>query len=189
VDLNKVSIPQADEQQRLLANLILQMNAARKPLPRFWYFPSGFKAVVVMTGDDHSNGGTVGRFNTYIADSPAGCSVADWQCVRSTSYIYPNTPITDTQAASYTAQSFKIASHLVTNCTDWTPASLEFTYVSQLAELAKRVPNVPAPRTNRTHCIPSVEQKYAQLQPHSSKWSSEPAGDAADQGTERMEVP
>ena len=39
VDLNKVAIPQADEQQRLLANLILQMNAAKKPLPRFWYFP------------------------------------------------------------------------------------------------------------------------------------------------------
>ena len=48
VDLGKVAIPQADEQQRLLANLILKMNADRKPLPRFWYFPRGEKAVVVM---------------------------------------------------------------------------------------------------------------------------------------------
>ena len=47
VDLSKVQIPQADEQQRLLANLILQMNSRKKPLPRFWYFPSGFKAAVV----------------------------------------------------------------------------------------------------------------------------------------------
>src|SRR6185436_4253399 len=39
VDMNKVDIPQADEQQRLLANLIIDMNADRKPLPRFWYFP------------------------------------------------------------------------------------------------------------------------------------------------------
>ena len=39
VDLNKVAIPQADEQQRLLANLILQMNTDKKPLPRWWYFP------------------------------------------------------------------------------------------------------------------------------------------------------
>ena len=54
VDLNKVAIPQADEQQRLLANLIEQMNVNKKPLPRFWYFPSGFKAVVIMTGDDHN---------------------------------------------------------------------------------------------------------------------------------------
>ncbi len=38
VNLDKVAIPQADEQQRLLANLILGMNLDRKPLPRFWYF-------------------------------------------------------------------------------------------------------------------------------------------------------
>ena len=94
VNLNKVAIPQADEQQRLLANLIEQMNLSRKPLPRFWYFPRGEKAVVIMTGDDHAGGGTAGRFDTYIADSPAGCSVANWECVRGTSYIYPNTPIT-----------------------------------------------------------------------------------------------
>ena len=35
IDLGKVAIPQADEQQRWLANLILTMNATRKPLPRF----------------------------------------------------------------------------------------------------------------------------------------------------------
>ena len=63
VDLNKVAIPQADEQQRLLANLIEQMNLSRKPLPRFWYFPRGEKAVVIMTGDDHADGGTAGRFD------------------------------------------------------------------------------------------------------------------------------
>lgn len=49
VDLNKVAIPQADEQQRLLANIISTVNDDRKPLPRFWYFPRNEKAVVVMT--------------------------------------------------------------------------------------------------------------------------------------------
>ena len=44
VDHNKIAIPQADEQQRLLANLILQMNLAKHPLPRFWYFPRDLKA-------------------------------------------------------------------------------------------------------------------------------------------------
>ncbi len=67
---NKVAIPQADEQQRLLANLIIHMNAASKPLPRFWYFPHGKKAVVVMTGDDHGNGGTAARFDQFRAASP-----------------------------------------------------------------------------------------------------------------------
>ena len=75
------------------------MNADRKPLPRFWYFPRSEKAVVVMTGDDHASGGTGGRFDQYKALSPAGCSVADWECVRGTSYIYPNSPLTDAQAA------------------------------------------------------------------------------------------
>src|SRR5678815_2623668 len=102
IDLNKVAIPQADEQQRLFANLILTMNLSKKPLPRFWYFPNGKKAVVIMTGDDHGNGGTAGRFDQFIASSSAGCSVANWECVRSTSYVYSSTPLSDAQAASYT---------------------------------------------------------------------------------------
>ena len=44
-----------------------------------------------MTGDDHGNGGTAGRFDQYLAASPPGCLVADWECVRGTSYIYPST--------------------------------------------------------------------------------------------------
>ena len=114
VDLNKVAIPQADEQQHLLANLIEQMNLEKKPLPRFWFLPRDLKAAVVMTGDDHANGGTVGRFQQYESDSPPGCSVADWQCVRGTSYIYPNTPISDAQVADFQSQGFEIALHALT---------------------------------------------------------------------------
>ena len=83
VNLDKVAIPQADEQQRLLANLIPQMTLDRQPLPRFWYFPRGRTAVVVMTGDDHGGGdGTVGPLRRLPGDEPAGCSVDDWECVR-----------------------------------------------------------------------------------------------------------
>ena len=60
VDLDKVAIPQADEQQRLLGKLVEQMNQDRKPLPKFWYLPNGAKAAVFMSGDDHGNGGTGG---------------------------------------------------------------------------------------------------------------------------------
>src|SRR5262249_46464513 len=153
VDLKKVSIPQADEQQHLLVNLILQMAADRKPLPRFWFLPSALKAAVVMTGDDHASGGTPGRFDIFLADSPSGCSVSCWRCVRSTAYIYPSTPITNAQATSYIAQGFEVALHVTTACADWTPASLENFYATQLSDFAAQFPGVPKPKTNRTHCI------------------------------------
>ncbi len=151
VNLDKAQIPQADEQQRLLANLILSM--AAKPLPRFWYFPRGEKAVVLMTGDDHGNNGTTGRFQSYQLASPSGCSVADWECVRGTSYIYPNTPITPTTAEAFENDGFEIAVHVNTNCADWTPASLQAFFATQIASFASIFTTLDAPATNRTHCI------------------------------------
>ncbi len=79
LDMNKVAIPQADEQQRLLANLILTVNRDSMPLPRFWYFPGDAKAVIVATGDDHGNNGTEERMAIYDGNSAASCSVADWE--------------------------------------------------------------------------------------------------------------
>ncbi len=165
VDFNKIQIPQADEQQRLLANLILQMNAGKKPLPRFWYFPKGLKAVVVMTGDDHgtysdsSGGATAPRFDQYLAASPAGCNVNNWECVRSSSYLFPawraGNPLTNAQAASYLAQGFDIGVHNDSDpsCADWTTSSLDSFYSNSLSSLAAVYPSVPAPQTHRQHCI------------------------------------
>jgi hypothetical protein len=153
INLDKVAIPQADEQQRLLANLILHMNRTRKPLPRFWYFPRGLKAVVVMTGDDHGNGGTVGRFDKYKASSPAGCSVQNWDCVRGTSYIYSNTPISNTTAAAYNTDGFEIGLHVNTNCANWTPATLQGFYTNQFNTFATTFPGLPQPTTHRVHCL------------------------------------
>jgi VCBS repeat-containing protein len=162
VNLNKVQIPQADEQQRLLANLILQMNRSKKPLPRFWYLPRGLKAAVVMTGDDHGNGGTAGRFEIYKSASTPGCNVANWECIRSTSYMYPGTPLTQAQASSYDSQGFELSLHVNTGCSDFTPTSLQNNYTSQLSDWQSDWPNVPAPTTLRTHCIAW------------SDWSSQP---------------
>ena len=85
IDLNKVQIPQADEQQRLLANMITQFSLEKKPLPRFWYLPNGKKAAIVYTLDDHATAsGIKDVFNKFIANSPANCSVTDWECMRGT---------------------------------------------------------------------------------------------------------
>ncbi len=153
VDLNKVAIPQADEQQRLLANLITHMERDRKPLPRFWYLPNGHRAAVVMTGDDHNNNGTTGRFNQLAASSPAGCNVANWECLRGTSYVFPLTAISDAQAATFNSQGFEIALHANTSCSDYTQETLTDTYTEQLAQFDAAWPSLPNPVTMRHHCI------------------------------------
>ena len=154
VDLSKVAIPQADEQQRLLANIITEMDLDRMPLPRFWYFPDGAKAVVLMTGDDHGNDGTAGRFDTYEANSPSGSSVDDWTAIRSSSFIYPGTPLTDAQAAAYMAAGFEVGCHFSTDVLDWTSyAQLDSIFTEQLAEWRADYPSLPPPSSNRTHAI------------------------------------
>ena len=153
IDLNKVAIPQADEQQRLLANLILHMNSGKKPLPRFWYFPNGKRAAVIMSGDDHGNGGTAARFDQFKAASPVGCSVANWECVRGTSYIYTNTPLSNAQAAQYDSEGFEVGLHINTGCGDFNPASLAATYALQVPEWQAKYSSIPAPITQRHHCI------------------------------------
>ena len=155
VDLTKVTIPQADEQQRLLANMILSMEKPKKPLPRFWYLPSGYKGAVIMTGDDHNQGGTVGRFQNYISASKANCSVADWKCIRATSYMWPGTPITGAQATAFVSQGFELSFHPDSEptCSNWSPSELADMYTAGLQSFASSWPGLPAPLTVRTHCI------------------------------------
>ncbi len=153
VDLNKVAIPQADEQQRLLTNLIIHTTRDRKPLPRFWYFPRGEKAVVLMTGDDHANNGTEGRWNDFLDASPSGCSVEDWECVRGTSYIFPNFLLSNSKAVGYEAQGFEVGVHINTSCGDYTDAELRSFYTQQFDQFAQIWPGVPRPTTQRHHCI------------------------------------
>ena len=153
VDLTKVHIPQADEQQRFLVNLIGFLNSDRKPLPRFWYFPRGAKAAIVMTGDDHANNGTAGRFDIYNSNSTPGCVADNWECIRATSYIYPATPISPQAANAYAAQGFEVAVHFTTGCNDYTAASLENVFANDQAVFTGIFPDLPPVRTSRMHCV------------------------------------
>jgi hypothetical protein len=154
VNLGKVHIPQADEQQRLLANLVTVMERDRMPVPRFWYFPKTYKAVLVATGDDHAGGGTAGRMSAYAAASPPGCSVALWECARFTSYVYPGSPLTNNQAAAFNAQGFEIGVHVQNGCANYTSlANLQSTYNSQLTSWKSQYTSIPSPTTSRYHCI------------------------------------
>jgi flagellar hook capping protein FlgD len=168
VDLGRVQVPSADEQQRLFANLVIGMQQDRMPLPRFWYLPRGLKAAVVLTGDDHANNGTEGQFNRYRdVYSQPGCSVDDWQCVRSTSYLFPTTDLADAKVASYKAAGFEIALHLwssgtatgFTNPGDQSchnflsAAAVGGDLDAQIPQFTAKYPSAGNPATNRDHCI------------------------------------
>ncbi len=179
IDFNKIQIPQADEQQHLLTNIILLDNLHKKPMPHLWFLPSGFKAAVVMTGDDHDlnfypgSSGTAGRFNEYrdwllpgIPNTPA--NIADWKTIRGTSYIFASTALrfatTPTDSINYYQQlGFEIALHPYvipgsgSGCGDFTPGltgTLATTITAQLNEMNSDRSNITPPVSNRTHCLP-----------------------------------
>ena len=162
VDFKKIQIPQADELQHLLTNIILLDNLHRKPLPHVWILPRGLKAAIVMTGDDHNierNSGPTGtpsRFNDYrlmsIDNSPQ--AVEDWKAIRATSYVYDNINLSNDSVVRYQSLGFEIAFHPTTQCTDFTRASLANEMTSQLSRLETKLPGMMPPVTNRTHCMP-----------------------------------
>ncbi|HTJ31243.1 MAG TPA: Ig-like domain-containing protein [Acidobacteriaceae bacterium] len=168
VDPRLIAIPQADIQQRLLANLMILTNVGKTPLPHFWYLPRGLKAAIVMTGDDHGHGGTISRFQSYQRKSAEGCSLENWECIRATSNIFVGS-ISAAQAAYFAKQGFEIGLHVYTACTDW-PTKMErdedgverrkviresadALYSQQLKGFAAEYPEVPPPVSSRTDCI------------------------------------
>jgi len=70
VDLERIEIPQADEQQRLFVNIL--MHLSKRPLPRIWYFPEDKKSVLIATGDSHSNPANFIEEVLTIADQYGG---------------------------------------------------------------------------------------------------------------------
>jgi len=170
VDPSKIAIPQADEQQRLLANLIISMTFPGKLLPRFWYFPHGHRAVVVMTSDNHGSGTTAAAFDQQLAASPVGGSVEDWETIRSSVYVFPGEDLTKTGKNDqfYNTNGFEIGIHIDTECSGYTPASLDDDFTSQFAQFNAEHPGLPAPASHRIHCVawsdyatlPEVELSY-----------------------------
>ncbi|MCJ7567253.1 MAG: hypothetical protein MUO58_06910 [Anaerolineales bacterium] len=55
IDLERIHIPQVDEQQRLFVNLLTLLGQSGSPLPRLWYFPGDAKCMLIATGDSHMN--------------------------------------------------------------------------------------------------------------------------------------
>ena len=82
--------------------------------------------------------------------------MAQWECVRSTSYIYPNSVLTPAQAAAYVAAGFEIGLHPVVASCPTAPISesqLSAIFDAQLSQWGAKYTNLPAPATSRTHCV------------------------------------
>ncbi len=162
IDFSKIQIPQADELQHLLTNIILLDNLHRKPLPHIWILPRGLKAAIVMTGDDHNiemNSGFTGtpsRFNDYrlMSKDNSPQAVEDWKAIRATSYVYDNINLSNDSILHYQSLGFEIAFHPTTQCTNFTRTSLSNDMTSQLSRLETKFPGMLPPVTNRTHCMP-----------------------------------
>jgi len=168
LDLTKAAVPQADLQVSLLTN---QIETASAPVPLKWAFPSYkvnanhpnglLKAAFVLTGDEHAtpSSQTLARFQSETAASPAGCSVAAWTCIRSTSYAFPNA-FSDSAVKPYTDAGFEVSPHIATASGDcaanWTTqAGLDSIFSSSYNAWQASYPTISAahpPITQRFHC-------------------------------------
>ena len=90
------------------------------------------------------------------ADSPAGCNVDDWECVRGDLvHLSRIRRSPNAQVAAYVAEGFEIGVHVTTGCSDYTPESLPRQLRrATLADVRQRISRAAPPvRTQPTHCI------------------------------------
>lgn len=110
VDRDLIPVPQADEQQRLLARLVQQLQANTSPLPQLWYFPGTTKTMLILTGDAHANpqnyydlefnsinsrNGKITIYITqggYIATGPGATQAAVWRSQGHSFGLHPYGP-------------------------------------------------------------------------------------------------
>lgn len=168
-DLTRVAIPVADEQQRLLVNVMNFMLEDKAPLPRLWYFPKGHKAVLVMASDDHgTRSGTEDSFDRLKANEPEGCSLAEWECYRATSWIYTSGGLSAREARAYVAEGFDIGVHVNTGCDNFLPMDFARMFSHDLYAFRMKYPDLPPQTGSRTHCLawsdwastPKAEARY-----------------------------
>ncbi|PTM97653.1 Ig-like domain-containing protein [Mycoplana dimorpha] len=152
LDLDLIGVPQADEQQRLFANIIL--SKSHIPLPRLWYLPGNRRVVLIMVSDDHAtSNGTASFFAKLSRRSDPNCRLERWECLRATSLMTPATHVAPDLVRTYHDQGFEFGVHVDTNCKNQDPAKLANTIRRQMDEFRDKYPFLEPQRTQRLHCI------------------------------------
>lgn len=152
LDINLIGVPQADELQRLLVNIMV--GTAQQPLPRFWYLPRGLRAAIVMVGDDHATpDGTATLLAKMTAESSPNCILDRWECLRATAFLTPETDIPAELVRTYSDLGFEFGVHTDTDCKNQDAHSLKQTFVQQMRLFRKKYPFLGQQLTQRIHCI------------------------------------
>ena len=157
VDTSKIAIPQADEQQRLLVNLITEMERDKMPLPHFWYLPRGSKAVVADERRRPCPGRHRQSFRPLLAAEPSGLRRRQLG-VRPLDVLHlPGQPADQRAGGRRTWRTgFEVAVHPSfggCNSTPSTPTQLANIFDTQLAQFRAKYTSVPAQVSSRTHCV------------------------------------
>ena len=148
----KAAIPQADEQQRLLTNMLLTMDQSSMPLPRFWILPHGLKGAVIMTEDDHgTTDGTFASFDQAMNYSAKNCSVQDWECARFGSLLYTSGGLTAAQADLSRVFGFAMGVHVNIGC-GTSYSNVDTQYTGQLASFRAKYTTLSPQLMDRSHC-------------------------------------
>ncbi len=148
IDRDLIPVPQADEQMRLLARLILEQLSATGPMPQLWYFPGSAKTVLVPTGDAHANPGSAFTLEMQSLQAHAG---------RITLYMSIGAGVTESDLLAWEAQGHSFGIHpYAWRQDDYAPynvTSLAQGYTAFDAWFAMAYPNVTESRTVRHHQV------------------------------------
>ena len=155
-------VPQADIQMHLFSNGLVLTNAARRPLPRLWYFPSQNRSVLLFTGDHHGD--------------PVSNSISEINTVQSfggkfSEFLwYPFGTISESQVNTWLAAGHAIGVHFDDtaevdssgvggSAASWT--GMQSVISSALSSFTTTFPGAPTPVTTRDHFLIWVSRNAA----------------------------
>ena len=154
VDMAKIDVPQADEQQRLLANLITEMNRDKAPLPRFWYLPARREGRR-RRDRRRPRARRHARVLRPAQELEPGRLLGGRLGVRARDLVRLPGHADDGRAGGrLRGRRLRGRAAPAHACSDFTPASLEDDLsTASWPRSRPQWPSVKQPATNRTHCI------------------------------------
>lgn len=139
LDITRVTIPQADLQQRLLVGLLEALAPA--PAPRLWYFPQGAPCLAFLNGDSD---------NMTLADLEAVLAILEPHGGRFTCYVMNEEPLPPADEAALRARGHHFGKHV------WAgprPSVDEMAAVAREQISGFRARYGYPPLSNRGHCL------------------------------------